>query len=263
MIRYSLITLLLGVVINTSAQEEAPVKKIAPKKVVLMGIGYDTENLPLNNLLIINQRTLTGVFGRGNGKYEITVLLDDEIKFGAYGYNSKVITPRSIGFESPNQKDTIYYNPVLTKLSITLSEATVIAPRELNEIHKEIQTLGYNEKDYKISGLNAAQSPITFLYQQFSEREKRKRKVIEMENDDMKRDLLKELLARYANFEIVDLTSEEFDDFIDFLNVSDNFIKNASQYEFIVFVKNRFLDYQKYRKKEIEMLYDDYDYDRD
>ena len=37
--------------------------------------------------------------------------------------------------------------------------AEVIAPRTLQEIVRDIQALGYNEEDFRLSGVNAMQSP--------------------------------------------------------------------------------------------------------
>jgi hypothetical protein len=86
--------------------------------------------------------------------------------------------------------------------------------------------LGYDERDYMLSGINAVQSPITFLYQQFSRKEQSKRQVAYMENEDRKRELLKELFRLYVDYDIISLSDEQFDDFITYLNVSDEFLKH-------------------------------------
>jgi hypothetical protein len=138
----------------------------------------------------------------------------------------------------------------------------IFAPRDLDQIQKDIQNLGYNEDDYMLSGINAVASPITFLYQQFSKVERSKRLVKQMDNEDKKRDLLKELFQHYVDYEIIDLTNEEFDDFIDFLNVSDEFIKTSSQYDFLIFVKDRFTDYKVLRRQN-KFKETDYNFEED
>ncbi len=253
MIKKRYLILLLLFPLNLWAQNDS-----TSMKLVVKGIGTDTNGVPLPNLMVINQTTMVGNFGDGNGQYQITIHPTDNIKFGAYGFESL-----TVNFSDSIYSDTIIFNPQLAELSFTLAEATIISPRELNEIQREIETLGYNEKDYRISGLDAARSPITFLYQQFSKYEKQKRLAKELENADRKRELLKELLARYAYFEIVALNKDEFDQFIDFLNVTDDFLKNSTQYEFIVFVKNRYLQYKSFQPPERRLKYDDYDYDKD
>jgi hypothetical protein len=144
----------------------------------------------------------------------------------------------------------------------TLNVVEIFAPRDLDQIQKDIQDLGYNEDDYMLSGINAVASPITFLYQQFSKVERSKRLVKQMDNEDKKRDLLKELFQHYVDYEIIDLTNEEFDDFIDFLNVSDEFIKTSSQYDFLIFVKDRFTDYKVLRRQN-KFKETDYNFEED
>ena len=66
-----------------------------------------------------------------------------------------------------------------------------------------------------------------------------------------------------VDYKIIDLTNEEFDDFISYLNVSDEFLINSSQYEFLIFVKDRFIDYQVARRNNRPMRTDDFNYDKD
>jgi hypothetical protein len=100
--------------------------------------------------------------------------------------------------------------------------------------------LGYRESDYRISQVDALQSPITFLYQEFSRRERSKRLVAQLENEDRKRALLKELLQKYVEYDIINLSDESFDDFIDFCAVPDPVIKGLTQYEFLLYVKKKY-----------------------
>jgi hypothetical protein len=88
--------------------------------------------------------------------------------------------------------------------------------------------------------VNAFESPITFLYQEFSRRERSKRLVAELRNEDAKRELLRELLHKYVEYEIINLGDESFDDFIDFCAVPDDVIKGLTQYDFLVYVKKKY-----------------------
>ena len=91
-----------------------------------------------------------------------------------------------------------------------------------------------------LSGINAVESPITFLYQSFSRRERSKREARELRNERNRRDLLKELFRKYVSGNIIHLNNDEFDDFIDFCTISDDFMKRTSQYDFIMYVKKKF-----------------------
>ncbi len=51
---------------------------------------------------------------------------------------------------------------------------------------------------------------------------------------------LKELFVKYIQYEIIDLEYEQFDNFIDFCNISDELLKKMSQYDFIMYIKERY-----------------------
>jgi hypothetical protein len=128
----------------------------------------------------------------------------------------------------------------MPRLQVNLKPVEIFTKRDLDEIEREIQTLGFDESDYMLDGIDAISSPITALYLAFSKRERSKRLVAEMRNNDKRRSLLKELFRKYVDYEIIDLENEEFDRFIDFCRVSDDFLKSSTQYDFIMYVKKRF-----------------------
>jgi hypothetical protein len=138
----------------------------------------------------------------------------------------------------------------LRKFEIQLKQVEIFTKRDLEAIQKDIETLGYDKEDYMLSGVDAVSSPITALYQAFSRRERNKRMVAEMRNNDRRRDLLKELFRKYVDNDIIQLNSVEFDDFVDFCGVSDAFLKNSSQYDFIMYVKKRFEVFRMMRGNE-------------
>jgi hypothetical protein len=74
---------------------------------------------------------------------------------------------------------------------------------------------------------------------------------------------LKELFHLYVDYDIIDLTNEEFDAFIDFMHVSDEFIRQSSQYEFLIFVKEEFQHYKIWRRGRREWKEEDFNYDKD
>jgi hypothetical protein len=61
--------------------------------------------------------------------------------------------------------------------------------------------------------------------------EKAKRQVEEWENNDRKTKILKELFRNYVAYDIIDLSDDEFDDFIAYLNLyPDEFLQQSSDY---------------------------------
>ncbi|MBA3971644.1 MAG: hypothetical protein H0X46_05775 [Bacteroidetes bacterium] len=210
--------------------------------VTLTGKAYDKDNrnLPLPKLMIINKRTNQGVFADAESKFSIIILPSDTIIFSAIGFRF-----RSMCFKDSIAKGQKNIEVALSKLQFELKEVSVFAERNLNEIQKDIDNLGV-KSTYSVSGVNAFESPVTALYERFSKFGKAKRKVAEWENEDLKRDILKDLFHLYVKYEVIDLPDEEFDDFIQYLNLSDEFIQNASQFELVMAIKGKYESF-KYR----------------
>lgn len=186
-------------------------------------------------LMVVNKRTRTGQFGNSDGTYRIQALRTDTIMFGAAGLRTVAVC---VADSAPRKEYVV--NVRLRELHYELREVEVLPQRKLKEIQKDIAALGYDEHDYQLSGVDALQSPITFLYQEFSRRERSKRLVAQLRNEDRKRALLKELLHKYVQYDIINLSDEAFDDFIDFCSVPDEALKAFTQYEFLLYVKKKY-----------------------
>ena len=199
-------------------------------------------------LFVVNKRTRVGNFGNPNGTFEIKVNKSDTILIGANGYETKKIT-----VNDSIEKSNYVVQVQLVRLNVKLKEVAVFAPRDLNEIYKDIEKLGFNRKDYLVTGIDALNSPITALYASLSRKEQRKIEAFELMNEGQRRELLKELFKRFVDNNIIELSEEQFDDFVDFCNVSDEFMKNSTQYEFIEFIKMKFSLYAEMTR------FDDYD----
>jgi hypothetical protein len=216
----------------------------------ISGLATDEEYplKQLEDLMLVNLATQQGEFGKAGGTFSVTIHRRDTLLVAATGYQY-----RKICFADSTGKNDFHISVRLKKLQVQLKEVQVFSPRDLEAIQKDIQKLGYNKKDYEISGINAFESPITFLYEEFSRHERLRRHNAVLVNDEKRRQLLKELLTRYVADDIIQLNSDEFDHFIDFCNVSEDFMKTSTQYEFIVYIKQKyryFTDmYDYYRKK--------------
>jgi succinate dehydrogenase flavin-adding protein (antitoxin of CptAB toxin-antitoxin module) len=195
---------------------------------------------PTFNLLIVNKSKGKGVFGTQDGKFEITADKADTILVGALGYQTTKICMA----DSADQ--AIYRVKIyLRNISVNLKTVQVFPERELETIQEDIRKLGYDDRDYVLTGIDAMTSPLTYLYQQVSRAERMKRRAYEIINEDQKRMLLKELFGKYVDYNIIQLDETEFDDFIDFMNVSDAHLKAMTQYEFVLFTKERFSIYRQ------------------
>lgn len=211
-----------------------PAWSFAQEHVTIHGQVVSSERT-MYDLMIVNKRTRSGSFGNSDGTFTVQALRTDTLIIGSIGHQTMLITMRD-----SVPKEEYYVVLRLRPIQVQLPEIEILPERTLREIQKDIDRLGYKESDYRISKVDAYQSPITFLYQEFSRRERSKRLVAQLENEDRKRILLKELLTKYVQYDIINLSDEAFDDFIDFLNVPDELIQGLTQYEFLLYVKKRY-----------------------
>lgn len=187
------------------------------------------------DLMVVNKRSRTGVFGNADGSFTVSALRTDTLLIGSVGHRTAAITMADSALK-PEYRVHVRLLP----LQVQLAEVEIISQRTLQEIQRDIEKLGYRERDFRISQVDALQSPITFLYQEFSRRERSKRMVAQLRNEDRKRELLRELLQQYVAYDIINLSDEAFDDFIDFCQVPDAVIKGLSQYDFLLYVKKKY-----------------------
>ena len=148
------------------------------------------------------------------------------------------------------KKDTAeddYYD----KDSWHLKQVTIYALKKPEEIRKEIESLGVvNTSDYK--SYNSLESPITALYERFSKREQDKRKVAELENADRKKEVLRDLLAMYISYDFIQLSEDEFEEFLNGLFMPDDFLKKANDYQIGEMIKRQYIDYKKFLKEKYD-----------
>lgn len=217
------------------AQESKPIK--------ISGKVYDVENPAKDfySLLVVNKSTAEGVFGTQSGEFVIYAKKSDTILVNSVGY-----TTLKFCLNDSAEQSEYRVTLAMHRISIELKPVTILTQRDLNEIQKDIEKLGVKKNEDKLEGVNVIESPITALYQVFSRRERSREKVKELENEARLRALLKELLTKYVEADIIKLHDEAFDDFIDFCAVSDDFIKRSSQYDFAMYIKSRYQIYDKF-----------------
>ena len=210
----------------------------------ITGTVFDPGNKgAIPNLMVVNKRTQQGYFGYNSGYFEVQAFKSDTLIIAATGFATL-----KISFRDSANIDSFDVRIALRKLEVNLKPVEIFTKRDLEEIQKDIESLGYEQSDYRLEGVDAVSSPITALYQAFSRRERNIRMVAEMRNDDRRRALLKELFRKYVDNDIIQLNNEDFDDFVDFCDVSDSFLKNSTQYDFIMYVKKKFEVFRMVRK---------------
>lgn len=193
------------------------------------------------NLMVINRTTGRGAFGQPNGTFSVYASNGDSISLSITGYppvHTRVKADSNCQFV---RSFIIEGNPQ------ELDPVTVRPLKSLQEIRDERQALAMRETR-TVTGVEMLQSPITALYQAFSKKERTKRWIAEQEHQDNQRDILKELIRTYIAYDVIELNDNEFDEFIYFLNMDEQFLKTASEMELITFIQDKFQHYKAIKK---------------
>lgn len=198
-----------------------------------------TQIVSFYNVMIVNKTAGKGIFGSYDGTFKITVKKSDLVGLSVTGYKTEYLS-----FKDSKYKKEYNVTVYLDMVSFTAQKVEVKPYKTLEELQEERASITKREVP-QVTGVNVLQSPITALYMQFSKREKTKRMIAELEYQDQKKEIVREILRVYVHNDIIDLEDEEFDSFITFLNLNDQFLKTATDYELIVYIKYKFEHFQK------------------
>lgn len=204
------------------------------EQVLLTGRVEDSLNpQSFYNLMVVNRTKGKGVFGQPNGRFSVYVSDNDSISISVKGYEI-------VGFRVHADGNCQFkFHKYIDRQTVEMKEVVIKPLKTLEQIKEERQELSMRETR-QVTGADMLQSPITALYQTFSKKEKNKRWIAEQEFKDNERKVVQELLRVYVAYDIINLTDEEFDDFITFLNINDDFLKTATEMELITFVQDKF-----------------------
>lgn len=211
-------------------------------KVLFTGKVIDTLR-PQNfyNLMVVNRSTGIGVFGQPNGSFYVYVSNGDSISISVKEYTTVNIVIKA------DSNCQVRKQFIIERKPQEIQEIIIKPLKTLEQIKEERENLALRETR-QVTGLEVLRSPITALYQAFSKREKNKRWIAEQEFKDDQRKIVRELLHLYVAYDIIELSEEDFDAFIYFLNVNDSFLKTASEMELITFIQDKFDHFKRINK---------------
>lgn len=211
-------------------------------KVLFTGKVIDTLR-PQNfyNLMVVNRSTGIGVFGQPNGSFSVYVSNGDSISISIKEYTTVNIVIKA------DSNCQVRKQFIIERKPQEIQEVIIKPLKTLEQIKEERENLALRETR-QVTGLEVLRSPITALYQAFSKREKNKRWIAEQEFKDDQRKIVRELLHLYVAYDIIELSEEDFDAFIYFLNVNDSFLKTASEMELITFIQDKFDHFKRINK---------------
>ncbi len=225
------------------SQEGDAVPNYNDSLITIKGKVVDTtKTVGFYNVMVVNKTAGKGIFGEYNGTFSITVKKSDLVAISVTGYKTEYLSYKDKDYKKE------YEVLIYLKLNEFTSEEVEVKPlKTLKELQEERAAISKREVP-KVTVGSAIQSPITALYVAFSKREKTKRMIAELEYQDQKKDIVKEILRVYVHNDIIDLSEDEFDAFIVFLNLNERFLKEASDYELIIYIKDKFEHYQKIKE---------------
>ncbi len=191
------------------------------------------------NLVVIDKTLGQGIFGDYNGNFSITVKKSDEIGISVTGYKTLYISYKDSAYKKT------YNNTFYIETLEYMGQTVDVRPlKTLSELQEERASIAKREVP-TVTVTSAIRSPITALYLAFSKREKTKRLVAEMEYQDKQDEIVREILRIYVHNDIIDLSQDEFVEFIRFLNVNAEFLKSANDYELITYIKGKYEHFVK------------------
>lgn len=226
------IALLLGVLFSAPVFAQTPV---APT-ITFTGIVYDKgDSLAQPAPIVVNRRTGTGHAFMPGATFSIQGLKTDTFlvtaggyEFVRFCYNDSAARPG-------------YFEKVgLTIKTNQLTAVTIFPVKDLQTIKQDRQNLGVKPTGMTQGPVDAISSPITFLYDRFSREGQSKALVAELENRDRTNAVLKDLFRTYNRAGVMNLPEAEFDAFILYLSMPEQYLKNASDYQLAVTIKQRY-----------------------
>lgn len=202
-----------------------------------------TFNQNFYNIMLINKTTNKGIFGKPDGFFEVTINQQDTLIISISGYER-------IYFHSTDTKTCNYNLEYILQTKSKQLKTIVIQPlKSIQQIKEERQNLTLKESKKMVDGISVLQSPITALYERFSQRAKTEKKVNKLRYSDNKNKILKDLLSIYVQYEIIELNENEFDAFLIFLNLDDTLLKNMNDFELSIMIKDKFEHFQTLKQK--------------
>ncbi|MDB0063210.1 hypothetical protein N9F27_03840 [Crocinitomicaceae bacterium] len=185
------------------------------------------------NLMIVNRTKGKGVFGMPSGGFSLYVDEGDSITFSIKGYEKVDYIVKA---DSTCRLNNIFY---ITMIPLEFDEVVIHPLKTLSQIQEEREALAMRETRM-VTGIDVLRSPITALYERFSKKEQSKQLAAKLTYQDKQKGVLQDLLRLYVVYDIFDLSESEFDAFIAFLNIDEDFLKTASELELVTFIKDKF-----------------------
>lgn len=212
----------------------------ATEQITFRGTVYDAGDSSARPApMVVDKRTGTGQAFMAGGTFSISGLKTDTFLVTSGGYEIARYC-----FRDSAAKPVYTVRVPLHVKQNYLNPVAIYPVKDLSVIKQERESL-HVEQTYTTQGLaDAMESPITYMYERFSREGRSRATVAEMENKDKQADILKDLFRTYNAAGVIDLKENEFDAFIAYLNLPEEYLRTASDYDLAVTIRQRYLQYR-------------------
>jgi hypothetical protein len=236
--------LFLLFVVGASTASAQSFAGAADQLITVRGSVYDlADSLASPMPMAVNRRTGAGQSVLAGQSFSIQGLRTDTFMFTAGGY--EVVR---ICFRDSAQRSVYTVRVGLRVRVNNLRPVSIYPGKDLNTLRNERESLGVKETRMTARPPQVMESPITALYERYSREGKSRARVAYLENEDRKREILHQLLLLYVKAGVVELAPEEFDNFINYLNIPEQFLQTATDYQLAVAIRERWLHYEAAKK---------------
>ena len=206
--------------------------------ILINGTVRDSSGKLLPGAVFVNKRTGEWKKAGKDGSYVFNMPHQDTVQVFVLGFEIKDIT-----FKDSAYRQGYDYTIVLPEIIDELDEVEIIGVKTYSEIRKNINNLSVRQTD-KYPDATIA-NPVSLLYEMFSKKEQSNRLAAYLEYQQKKESLLKDLFRLYNEYEIIDLDEFEFDNFIIYMNIPDDFLQTTADYDLAVYIKRQFKMYRQ------------------
>jgi hypothetical protein len=183
------------------------------------------------SIKIFNKRMDDFVQPGRDGSFELYGFKSDTFIFMCQGYEVVQLCYKDSIRKIEYEATVLLHRPL-----VNLKEVVIVPAKTIDQIQHEIDNLGVRStNDY--GNVDAAEDPLTALWEMFSKQEKQKRAVAQLRDNDMRRKVMRELLKICLRDHLIDLKYSQLDAFIDYCAYPDNYLQNVTMYDLLSSIK--------------------------
>lgn len=194
-------------------------------------------NNPLAYVYVVKKQTNTGTITESDGYFTINANKNDTLLISCYGFKLQRVPCANI------DSNNVYLVKMLP-LQYDLNTVNIFTQYNLREAAEIIGKKNEpNINKLEMARSSAFEHPITYFYLKYNKLEKSKREAEMLINGDNRMAVLRGLFKVYLFENYQKLDPKQLDDFINYCNLSDFFIKTSTEYELAIHILRKFDSY--------------------